>query len=94
MFRIDTREMMRPGKIVEALGHQILVESTNVCTEIGWLFLNVNKNMTSLRGQANSTKMTSLRGEANSTGMSPDQICKQTFLSTNIGKYPELLGKG
>jgi hypothetical protein len=31
--------------------------------EIGLFFLNVNKNMTSLRGQASWDKMTSLRGK-------------------------------
>jgi hypothetical protein len=38
-------------------------KNTNVCREIGELFLNVNKNMMSLRGQASWAKMTSLRGK-------------------------------
>ncbi len=66
-----------------------LIVLGNVCREIGWLFLNVNKNMMSLRGQASWAKMTSLRGKLTAPPFHPTKFVNKAelriFLSTNIG---------
>ncbi len=45
-----------------------------VCREIGQLFMNVNKNMMSLKGQASWTKMTSLRGKLRASACHPTKF--------------------
>jgi hypothetical protein len=50
----------------------------NVYREIGLLFLNVNKNMMSLTGQAGWAKMMSLRGRLIAPACHPTKFVNKT----------------
>ncbi len=58
----------------ERIARCILTIISNVCREIGLFLQNVNKNMTSLRGQARWTKMTSLRGKPTALACHPTKF--------------------
>jgi hypothetical protein len=74
-FIVQAPEVIQKPIIIP---RQQLSGTTKACREIGQLFLNVNKNMMSLRGQASWTKMTSLRGKLTALACHPKKNCKQS----------------